>query len=304
LLIVALSVAAGVDVAHSMDGPGTSCAGAAVAFALLAAFCAGSAAVLAKNFPGRDFTEEEIKEKSASSKTAEVQIDPEAARRALEEEYPGLRDGFERSMALRLAWMPPPALEDVPDIEPEVGQAPQPELLQTVAVSEELPRSSMVLALPPQPKEAVPSSPIQEKSLQRYLQGDGAVYAQRLYGNYGGAGICGGPGSPTSACSTALSSARSSDLPQGWEMFMSSTGEAYYYNGETGESQWERPPPSPVASPTVFGSTWPASPTSWGAGGSFATAGGGSPMGSSSGFTYKKKRSKKTGQVYSIRVRD
>jgi len=217
--------------------------------------------------------------------------------------------------------MPPPVVTDIEEAMPQVlpamvaeaGPAPVPpqttggamlpalaDVTALRAAAEEEPEEPMMLAMPPQ-EEEVAMSPIQEKALSSFYAGEGAVYAQRLFAN--------DPVSPKSVASSAMSTARSwhSTGAGGWESARSPrSGEVYYFNRYTGESQWE-PPFAYATSGHFYGSepnsptspSWPTSPTSPMGMTAMSTDGFGDTFAST--VTWKKKRSKKTGQVYMVR---
>lgn len=256
--------AKGVEVPHALEGPGAQCLVLALCVSPAGALMAAAAAMQALFFPGKPEGLEEMVVPDEKEMDAE-QL--EAARHeATVDEYPGLARGYERPLGLRSAWSPPPPedqeMKEMAEVaafeyaeklgmtktldlqaafsdasshaymdSPDEQGSPSEAEVEAVTEPEDGP---MMLCLPPMQSEAAPS-PASEQSLSRFYEGDGAVYAQRFFGE---------PSSPLSVASSALSTARSarSFASGGWEKCRSPRSrEQYYFHRETGITQWEAP---------------------------------------------------------------
>lgn len=347
---ISMSLAAGLDLPHNLDGPGMVCAGTSMATSLLAALFAIAASLLAMAFPGTP--EEEEDEPKAFQNT---EMDFEAERTAAEQEYPGLKTKSELTLSRRLAWEAP--LEVVVEVLQQTAQAmadcplfPQLTLALPVAVEIQPPDPNVVNMLPQtqeQPHEAPPpASRAAERTLTEFFAGEGAVYKQRFYSDLDrivrereAAEAAAHPPQDVVPSPRTLAAA-------GWDVANSPrSGEVYFYSRSTGEVQWEPPflVPGKSSSAGYYDSTMsPMAATSpswhgqntWGASSSSAP---GSPMSppeavnawettssptspnradwagmtlpeacaagmfTPGSATWKKKRSKKTGQVYMVK---
>lgn len=302
---VSLGKAAAVDVPHTLDGPGFGCTVTALSCSILSTLLAGASIyplIILKISAEEDGDDDEEAGEEFQKKTHPRSTIPVP-------QLPSLSVVAPAALA-DAAWATEPTPEN-----PAVADAMMP-----AGSSAARPQ----LALPP--PEVAPPAPQSQASMRRFLAGEGAVYAyaQKLaqasaaeaeelgcptcrqilqpYNAYDdgyecsgcervqaiGASLIGCPTCDYDLCSGCALQARhqrpaSADVqskatdadivPVGWQARLSKTSGAFYYvNEEAGRSQWNHP----SSGSNAFGATAPAA-------------------------VWKSKKSKRTGQVYSVR---
>lgn len=250
---LALSMAAGIQLAHDLAGAGAVCGGLSIVTSAMGALFAVLASVLACKFPGGP-----PKHAVLTIKPGEftIQTEEEARRSAAEEDFPGLAERTERTLAKRTVWVEPvmQAMEFANQVGHE-GEHAIPFNLATMI--EPPPPQPVVVDMPPQVvDDAVLAADdagqaprvfkAAEKNLAAFfLSGEGAVYAQSYY-----ASLDRMARQQEAAAAAAAVAARPREVvpsldelqDAGWETAHSPrSGEVYYFQRDTGSVQWEPP---------------------------------------------------------------